>query len=720
MKIVAPAGNMERFYSAIKAGAQEIYMGLKGYGARRNAENFTLEEYKYAIDYAHQRGVKVFLTLNTIMMENEMEFLYQNVKVLYEHGLDAIIVQDLGYFNFLKNNFPNIEYHGSTQMTVANHYEAQYLKKIGFTRVVLPREMSYEEIKSIRENTDIELEIFVSGALCICYSGNCYLSSFVGSRSGNRGMCAQPCRKKYELSSGEKGFFISPKDQLLGYEEIQKLKNIGIESIKLEGRMKDPKYVFETVSYYKDCISNVKREERSSNIFNRGYSLGYFYGADKTLINKNYSSSLGKNLGVLKGKELKLFDSVVLGDGITFLSENYEKIGGGYINKLEIKNRGKEHKKAMAGDTIILKEIPKDTKYIFKSFAKEIVDEVEHNLKQYEQKLEINGKFYGRIGEKPILTLECINNLNKKITISITGDFLVDKANKKALTSEDIKEKIAELGDTTFTLGEFYCEIDENIFIPLSALKSLKRDGVKELERKLIESYRKKAFDRYCIEKEEEKTRDITLVAITTNDRQRKVLEELGVKKIYERGYDVAREGQLSRHNLDSKLASNLYQILENRNNDILVNWNLNITNRYTIFELEKIGKIESVIISPELSFEKIKNIGKVNIKKAILGYSKLKGMHIELPLFDTDKEILLNEEGDNFIAVKNKLNNTEIYLEKPLNILNDIDRLNELCIDEIVLEFSDETPEEIRKIFDDMKNKKSFYKAYNYERGVY
>lgn len=720
MKIVAPAGNMERFYSAIKAGAQEIYMGLKGYGARRNAENFTLEEYKYAIDYAHQRGVKVFLTLNTIMMENEMEFLYQNVKVLYEHGLDAIIVQDLGYFNFLKNNFPNIEYHGSTQMTVANHYEAQYLKKIGFTRVVLPREMSYEEIKSIRENTDIELEIFVSGALCICYSGNCYLSSFVGSRSGNRGMCAQPCRKKYELSSGEKGFFISPKDQLLGYEEIQKLKNIGIESIKLEGRMKDPKYVFETVSYYKDCISNVKREERSSNIFNRGYSLGYFYGADKTLINKNYSSSLGKKLGVLKGKELKLFDSVVLGDGITFLSENYEKIGGGYINKLEIKNRGKEHKKAMAGDTIILKEIPKDTKYIFKSFAKEIIDEVEHNLKQYEQKLEINGKFYGRIGEKPILTLECINNLNKKITISITGDFLVDKANKKALTSEDIKEKIAELGDTTFTLGEFYCEIDENIFIPLSALKSLKRDGVKELERKLIESYRKKALERYCIEKEEEKTRDITLVAITTNDRQRKVLEELGVKKIYERGYDVAREGQLSMHNLDSKLASNLYQILENRNNDILVNWNLNITNRYTIFELEKIGKIESIIISPELSFEKIKNIGKVNIKKAILGYSKLKGMHIELPLFDTDKEILLNEEGDNFIAVKNKLNNTEIYLEKPLNILNDIDRLNELYIDEIVLEFSDETPEEIRKIFDDMKNKKSFYKAYNYERGVY
>ena len=171
MKIVAPAGNMERFYASVKAGAQEIYMGLKGFGARRNAENFTLEEYKEALDYAHKRGVRIFLTLNTIMMEKEMDFLYENLKVLYEHGLDAVIVQDLGYFRYMKENFPDMEYHGSTQMTVGNHVEAEYLRKIGFKRVVLPREMTFEEIKKIRENTSIELEIFVSGALCICYSG---------------------------------------------------------------------------------------------------------------------------------------------------------------------------------------------------------------------------------------------------------------------------------------------------------------------------------------------------------------------------------------------------------------------------------------------------------------------------------------------------------------------------------------------------------------------
>ena len=143
---------MERFYAAVKAGAQEIYMGLKGFGARRNAENFTLEEYKEALDYAHKRGVRIFLTLNTIMMEKEMDFLYENLKVLYEHGLDAVIVQDLGYFRYMKENFPDMEYHGSTQMTVGNHIEAEYLRKIGFKRVVLPREMTFEEIKKIREN----------------------------------------------------------------------------------------------------------------------------------------------------------------------------------------------------------------------------------------------------------------------------------------------------------------------------------------------------------------------------------------------------------------------------------------------------------------------------------------------------------------------------------------------------------------------------------------
>ena len=720
MKIVAPAGNMERFYAAVKAGAQEIYMGLKGFGARRNAENFTLEEYKEAIDYAHKRGVKIFLTLNTIMMEKEMEFLYPNLKVLYEHGLDAVIVQDLGYFKYMKENFPNMEYHGSTQMTVGNHYEAEYLRKLGFTRVVLPREMTFEEIKKIRENTSIELEIFVSGALCICYSGNCYMSSFIGSRSGNRGMCAQPCRKKYENSSGEKGYLLSPKDQLLGFEEIKKLKDIGIESIKIEGRMKDPNYVFETVSYYRDLIDGIKAQERSSELFNRGYSKGYFYGNDNYIMNKDYSYNLGKNLGLSSGKELKLKSRVVLGDGIIYLSKDFEKLGGGYINKIELKNGDMSRKSAEANEVIVLKDVPRGSKYVFKSYSKEVNDDAQSKMKKEEQRLLISGNFIGHIGEKPVLELVAKNNLGIEVAVKVIGEKEIEKASKKSLTSEELREKISEMGDSTFTLGEFSCDIDEGIFMPLSVLKSLRRDCVEKLEKELVESYRRKAGNRYSLPIVEEKPREIELVAIVSNLVQENIVKKYGIEKIYKRGIDIAKEGSLIEHDLNSKLASNLYQLLENNNDKVMVNWNLNITNRYSVEVLAETGKVESVIISPELSFEKIKELGKTSVKKAILGYSRLKGMYIELPLFEKEREILKNEEGDTFTAIKNDVGNTEIYLEKPLNILNDLKKLNDLMIDEVVLEFTTETGAEVEKVLEDMKNRTGFYKAYNYERGVY
>ena len=720
MKIVAPAGNMERFYAAVKAGAQEIYMGLKGFGARRNAENFTLEEYMEALDYAHKRGVRIFLTLNTIMMEKEMDFLYENLKVLYEHGLDAVIVQDLGYFRYMKENFPDMEYHGSTQMTVGNHIEAEYLRKIGFKRVVLPREMTFEEIKAIRENTSIELEIFVSGALCICYSGNCYMSSFIGSRSGNRGMCAQPCRKEYTDSKGNKGYFLSPKDQLLGYDEIQKLKEIGIESIKIEGRMKDPNYVFETVGYYSQIINGEKAEERVSEIFNRGYSKGYFHGADSSLINKNYSYNLGKEIGLIFGRELKLKDRVILGDGIIYLSKDFEKLGGGYLNKIEVKGSKEARKSAESGETILLKDVPRGSKYIFRSFAKEVNDDVENKLKKYDQKLDIKGEFFGNLGEKPMLVLEAVSNQGKKIRVEKLGEKEIEAAAKRSATADEIIEKLKESGDSTFNITSVDCHISEGIFLPVSVIKSLRREAAAELEELLKESYRRKAGKKYEMPYEEDEERDVILSAIVSNDAQEKAVKLCGIEKIYRRGYDIAREGMLKEQDLSSKLASNLYQLIENKNNDITINWNLNISNRYTIEELSKLGKAETVILSPEISFEKIKEIGKTSLRKAILGYSRLKGMYVEIPLFDRSRETIENSEGDKFTVVQNNIGNSEIFFERPLNILNDMSRMKKLHIDEIVAEFTIETPEEVREILKNMETRAGIYRAFNYERGVY
>ena len=722
MKIVAPAGNLERFYSAVNAGADEIYMGIKGFGARRNAENFTLEEYKEAIDYAHKRGSRIFLTLNTLMKNVEIDFLYTNLKALYEYGLDAIIVQDLGYFRFIKENFPDIDIHGSTQMTVANHFEAEYLRKLGFKRVVLPREMTFEEIKKIRENTSIELEVFVSGALCISYSGNCYMSSFIGGRSGNRGMCAQPCRKLYTKDS-KCNFLLSPKDQLMGKEEIQKLKSIGINSIKIEGRMKEKTYVNEAVTYFKDMIADIDRDEKLSNVFNRGYSKGYFYSDTKSsdIMNRNYSATMGKNIGIISGKELVLEDGIILGDGITYLSRDYEVLGGEYINRIEKKNQREKFKEANIGDKIILRNAPKGAKYVFKNFDKEVIDEITQRLKQENKKQEIELIFEGKLGEKPVLKGKITNNYGKEIVETIAGENIIEQASKKSAEAKSIEEKLCETGDTPFVVIDCKVYIDNNIFMPVSVLKELRRNLLQKKKKKLVESYRRNLGERKIfkieIEKDRVKTPEIS-VMVTTRE-QEKIVRNLGIKKIYHRGFDVAKEGNLEKIDLNSYLATNLYQVLENKTKDITVGWNLNIGNIYSLNEFSKIPNVKTIILSPELKYEEIENIGRVPVRKAMLGYSKLKGMYIELGILG-DGDTFVNEQNDIFISRINELGNDEIYFKKPLNVLSQVRRLGKLGIDEVVIELLDETEQEINDIINNIDKKENAYSPYNYERGVF
>ena len=720
MKIVAPAGNMERFYSAISATADEIYLGLKGFGARRNAENFTIEELKKAIDYAHLRGSRIFLTLNTIMTNREIELLYPTLKDLYNYGLDAIIVQDLGYAEYLHKNFPSIEIHGSTQMTVANYYEINYLKELGFKRIVLPRELSFEEIKEIRKNTDIELEVFVSGSLCISFSGNCYMSSFIGGRSGNRGMCAQPCRKEYKTSCGEKSYFLSPKDQLYGIDEIKKLQEIGVESIKVEGRMKDVSYVYETVSYFRNLINGIDKEENTPKLFNRGYSKGYFYDNDKNIMNRDYSYNIGEKIGEVIGKNIRLDEDIVSGDGITFVSKDYKNLGGTYINKIAYKN-----------EKLILNS-PDGTKYIFRNYNKRLNDEISKKLKSIDKKLEINFDFIAKLNEKLILkTYLKDKNGNRILNLEEISETLTQKAQKRAISEEDIKEKLSEIGDSEFTVKNIKIDIDENIFIPLSELKNLKRNAVEKFREKILSYFRRDLDSElkennqeyFKLEIEKDEPKDLEVRVIVSNDEQKNFLESLkdeyNIKKIYYRTYDIAKQSKLSQHNLDNKLASNLYELLKNKNSDVMLNWNMNIVNSYTISVLEKIEKLESFIISPEINFSKIRELGKTRLKKALLIYSKLKGMTIDIDIADNKNEVITNKENDKFNIIKNEYG-TEIFLDKPLNIINIVEDIKKLNVDIVVLEFTTETIEDIKKVLKQLKTRKGEYREYNYKRGVY
>ena len=725
MNIVAPAGNYEKLEAAIKAGANEVYFGLKGFGARRNNQNLNIKEILDGIDYAHLRGVKTLLTLNTIMKDVEIDSAYYNISRIYEHGIDAVIVQDLGFVKFLKENFPELTIHGSTQMTVANHVEANKLKELGLSRVVLARELSFEEIKSIREKTDIELEIFVSGSLCIAYSGNCYISSFIGGRSGNRGLCAYSCRKKFQDEEGNKAYFLSPNDQLLQTEEINKLKEIGIDAIKVEGRKKSNEYVYETVSYYDNILKGKPRPTESYKLFNRGYSKGYFY-LDNKLMNFKYSSNFGYFLGarIENSNNFKIDDEVILGDGVQFVDEDFEKISGEYVSKITIK--GKKVQKAEKNDIISIGKLPENTKYIYKNYSKEINDRIIHNIKVSKRFSAVEAELYAEKGKEMILKFSVNNLKGEKITAIEKGNIITEDA-KKEITAAQIAEKLGELGETTFELGNVKIDYDGTSFIPFSELKNLKRECVKQLEEKLLKSYKRTgspkktySFNNGEIEKEP------VFSALVSNDKQEKACREAGITKIYHKQYDVAKEKNLEKTDkikLNTNLASNLYQVVIGEKNGLKgqsLDWNLNVYNNHTLDLFSEFDNLETVFLSPELNYKQLKNIKSDKIKKGMVIYGYLKGMYIEHKIFDKDYKELKGDHYDRYKILKNDLDNIELYLDKPMNLIPKLDLIKEFNFDELRMDFTFETPEEVKKIIGSLKTKKGNYNPYSFERGVF
>ena len=711
MEIVAPAGDYNRFLACIKGGADSIYLGLKGVGARRKAPNFTLEELKEAIDFAHLKGVKVYLTLNTIFKDVEIEALYTNIKQIYEWGVDAFIVQDIGMLKFLKDNFPKVELHGSTQMTVSNHVEAQFYKDLGLTRIVLSRELSFEDIKSIKEKCDIDLEIFVSGALCVSYSGNCYLSSFIGSRSGNRGLCAQPCRKIYR-SETKDSYFLSPKDQLMGQKEIEMLSSIGVESIKVEGRMKSEEYVYETVNYYKDLLNGFYRNNESFKLFNRGYSTGYFYGENKNLMNNNFSFDLGYLLGILKGRELELNDKIMLGDGIVYLDKDYNKIGGEYISKI-ITDKNENLRTAEKSQKIYLNKVPEGAYYVHKTYDKELYDKLNKELKEGKRRVLVDIKFDIKKAEKVRLSLTY-----KNIQVEVLGQEL--ELAKNPLSVDKVKEKVEELGETPFIARNTQINYDGEAFLSFAYLKELKREAANLLEEKIIESFRRIAKEEIVLEKSYDSNRKKPKIFVSVlNENQYNFVRSLGITDVYYKNPDVAKESNLEKIDKNNRLCGNLYQLLTSNEKELWLDWNNNIINSYAMNVLKNIPKLQGVFISPEIKREDTQKIDSFELKKGIVVYGKMRVMYIEKDLIK-EKEEIINEQTDKLVLVKNQFGNTEVYLNEELNLIPKLDEIENLGLDYIKLEFTFEDNDKIKEILDSIEKRSGQYKAYNFESGLY
>ena len=433
IEVLAPAGSMESLYAAINKGADAVYLGGNKFSARAYASNFDNENMQKAIDYAHSYGVKIYVTINTILKENEIEEAVRYVGYLYEIGADALIIQDLGLFKRIKEEYPDLELHASTQMTIHNGEAAIYFKEKGFHRLVLSREMTIDEIKHISKDLMIETEMFVHGAICVSYSGQCLMSSIIGGRSGNRGRCAQPCRMEYTLKgekSGEqKGHLLSPKD-MCTIEDVKDIIETGTHSLKIEGRMKRPEYVAGVVDNYRKAVDKVLFKKKYNiqegkgqllQLFNRsGFTNAYLKGnTGKDMMSFNSPKNAGVPLGLVeKSGEIKLKESLSLGDGVRYRDKGFT------VSKILL--NGKEISSAKRGD--IVKLFPIDYKKgdeLFKSLNKELFDELEDYIKPYNKKISLNAKV--RFVVNSPIEINIVHN-NEEYTF--TGE-IVQKAEKK-------------------------------------------------------------------------------------------------------------------------------------------------------------------------------------------------------------------------------------------------------------------------------------------------
>ena len=508
LELLAPVGSFESLKAAVQNGANAVYLGGKEFSARASANNFDREELVEAIRYAHIRACKVFVTVNTLIKQGEVEEFLEYIKFLYEIQVDALIIQDIGMARLIKREIPDFELHASTQMSAHSLDDVKYLEKIGFKRVVLARELNIEEIKYITDNCKADIEVFVHGALCVCYSGQCLMSSVLGTRSGNRGRCAQPCRQKYRLynidedryleTNGE--YLLSPRD-LNAVENIGKIIDTNVLSLKIEGRMKRPEYVATVVSSYREAISNyIKNKKENINeqiieelytIFNRKFTNGYILGeVGSEVMNFNKPNNRGLYIGKVisynpksKRLKIKLEKTLKKGDGLN--------IGGGTVGRII---KGKEISDyAKAGEVVEIDYVSKlaSGTEIFKTSDGMLIDRVRKSYEEDKEyiKIPIKAKLEVSLGKTIRLTLEDFDG-NK---VTVNGEKEVEKAIKVALSSEKAEKQISKMGDTPYILSEFESSIENGVSIAISELNNVRRRAIEELSEKRVITDRSEA-----------------------------------------------------------------------------------------------------------------------------------------------------------------------------------------------------------------------------------
>jgi len=784
IELLAPAGSMESITAAVQMRADAVYIGGSKFSARAYAFNFDNENIVRAVDYCHIYGIKVYVTLNTLAKDNELKEIMEYVRFLYSVGVDALIVQDVGLIYLIRNNFPMFELHASTQMTVHNGEGALFLSKMGFKRIVLSRELSLKEIDYISNTLKVETEVFVHGALCICYSGQCLMSSIIGGRSGNRGRCAQPCRLPYTLmdkntNKSYKAYLLSPKD-ICTLDNLKDVVATGTSSLKIEGRMKKPEYVSGVVEIYRRALDNIynntiqkldKDTKVLKQLFNReGFSKAYLYGnSGKDMM----AYKIPKNSGLPIGKaasdlSVTLLEDIALKDGVMFREDGFA------ISKIIV--NGIEAQKAVMGDRVLLKP----TKYK--------AGDLLYKISDVELMNKLSKSYSDAFNRKIALNLSIEFSVNNPLCISASylgenfyaSGELVQAAVNKPLDRERIIKNLSKTGDTPFIINEVNFESFEDGFLPMAALNSVRRELTESIQNDIIGKYKREKNNKQ-INYDKKKSLQVENNFIEAVEKQDKLIPETLIyvsneqqlRAVLEMGFDnIAINPFMRECNINfNKYDVNIYlkvpniikgefesvcEFIENNLSKLkgIITANLGIINRFSK-KISIIGDyklnifnsyagdfykefLAGTCISAELNQKEIKEIGsKSSLPLQIMIYGKYELMVSEYCAIGSvfgDKSDnktcsgkctsgvywLKDRMDEEFRINTDKYCRSYIYNNVPVNLISNMTEIIKNNISCFRLDFIHENYEETMEVLRNYSEKTWSGEFKNYTRGHY
>lgn len=713
-ELLAPAGNMEALKAAVSGGCDAVYLGLTKFGARAYSDNFDTDSLAEAVSYAHLRDVKIYVTMNTIVFESELSDMRTQLQQLNDIGVDGVIVQDLAVFDYMKQHFADMEVHCSTQMGIDDIDGTMLFRELGADRVVLARETDMDEVLRIKKEAKIPLEIFVHGALCVSYSGNCLMSGLIGYRSGNRGRCVGSCRKLYEIIDMTeerllgRNYILSTKD-LNTIDHIDQLKKV--DSLKIEGRMKEPAYVANVVAKYRKALGGRLTDEDRQDLektFNRTYTEGYLFhedAGDITNISRpnNFGYEIGRVKGYFKGMYEISLSRVLNQNDIIRIDHDGEDINLSVV-KLYDRN-GRLINSADRTCYIKIKEKLSSGDRVYKTKDHKFYRELETSQEGEYRRFPLDLKVYAYPGAKLV-----IDATGFGLSYIYESEDVISEAVKSPATEEQVRKQLSKLNDTVFRLGDLQFE-GYNAFVPAGMLNSARREIVGKLYEAKLSSHKNREKTVSAKEKISFPLAEPYLTASVTTKEQYDACVSSGIKTIY---FDnIVRRNQNSYGDREGELLIGGYGgIFHYRDsNPFITDYSLNVVNSVSCYELYRLGA-RRVTLSYELNRQQITDL--INEYRRVNdGYPSLEMIvYGRAPLMFTKycpmkkmgqcgkcryRTYELRDEYGSFPILSHEDCSTTILNGKVLNLLDEMPHIE--GIEAFRLSFTTETGDEVRKI---------------------